>query len=278
MADRGLRIADCGSRIADRGSRHRIDRSTRVRTVEGKIALVTGGTSGIGKAVAALLARRGARVVIAARNEIRGEAVARDLVAEAGDVTFLAANVGREREVEALVARTIALLGGLDERSLDLALEVNVKGVFLGMKHAIRYMAQRGGGAIVNVSSFVGTVMPLPNAVVYGATKAAVLSITRSMAAAAARHGVRIYALCPWMTETPMVDRLTGGDAGLHAASARLNPSGRMAMPEEIAHIVYRMLIGTAGVESGDALLVDAGGASQRVQPLAMLDAVNLSV
>lgn len=144
-------------------------------------------------------------------------------------------------------------------------LAVNIRGVFLGMKHAIPVMIPQGGGTIVNTSSFVGVAVPIPDSIPYGATKAAVLSMTTATAAAFADRGIRVYAVCPWVTDTPMIDRGAGNQPEVKGQLAKLNPSGQIAMPTDVANIVAAMFAGTSGYESGDAVLVDRGGATQKV-------------
>ncbi len=249
--------------------------------MQNKVAIITGGATGIGRATAEALAASGACVVIAGRNSARGEAAAEAIRRSGGDARYIRTDVCVEADVEALVQQTVEVYGGLDylfnnagteggvgpltdetEQSVDSVLAANVKGVFLGMKHAIPALLARGGGAIVNTASFVGTVAPVPTAVIYGASKAAVLSMTASAAAGLADHGVHVYAVCPWVTDTPMLDRLTGGQEAFKEQFGGFNPSGVRAMPEDIAGVVVRLLAGTAGVESGGGVLVDRGGAT----------------
>ena len=135
------------------------------------------------------------------------------------------------------------------------------------MKHAIPHIAERGGGIVINTASFVGTTVPFPDGVLYGATKAAVLSMTRSVAAGSAEQNVRVFAVCPWITDTPMVDRLTGHRAEAKAQFGGINPSGRIATPEDIAGVVLSIFTGGADLESGDAVLVDSGGTTEKSSP-----------
>ena len=260
----------------------------------GKIAVVTGGTSGIGAAVAALLARKRARVIIAGRNQQRGDRAAYALTREGYDVSFVQTEISYEADVKWLVHQTLSGCGGIDylfnsagiegilgtiavngEEILDEILAVNVKGAFLCMKHAIPRMMDRGGGVIVNAASFVGTTVPLAERVMYGAANAAVLSMTRSVAAGVVNSSVRIFAVCPWTTDTPMTDRLTGDQPHAKARLAALNPSGRLASPKDVAGVVLAMFAGNSTLKSGDAVLVDSGGAIQRVRPMS---ASNLTI
>ncbi len=257
--------------------------------VAGKVAVVTGGATGIGRAVAAELASRGARVVLAGRNRERGEAAAQEIGGSDGRAMFVRADVSREAEVQSLIERTVGEYGRIHylfnnagtegilgpigantEAAVDEVLAINIKGVFLCMKHAVPQMAERGGGVVVNTASFVGTTVPFPDAVAYGASKAAVLSMTRSVAAGFAEQNVRVYAVCPWITDTPMVDRLTGHQAEAKAQFGGMNPSGRIATPGDIAGVVLALFTGDSGLDSGDAVLVDSGGTMQTIRPLSV--------
>lgn len=138
-------------------------------------------------------------------------------------------------------------------------LAINQKGVYSGMRHAAAHMSS--GGLIVNNASFVGVTAPVPIAVAYGGTKAAVVSMTRSAAIALGERGISVYGICPVIVDTPMVDRLTGG-AGPEARAgfaADFAPSGRLTQPEEVAKVVMDVVSGEAGYPSGTVLLVDAG-------------------
>jgi NAD(P)-dependent dehydrogenase (short-subunit alcohol dehydrogenase family) len=247
-------------------------------------ALVTGGTTGIGYAVAEMLGDRGVSVIVAGRDRQRGEAAAARLGGRPGKVRFVAADVRDERSVRELVEETerscgpidflfnnagiegaLAPMDGYPVESLDDLLATNVKGVFLCLKHVLPRMLSRDAGVIVNTSSFVGTVVPFPDGMAYGATKAAVLSLTRTSAAAAGQRNVKVFAVCPWITDTPMVDRLTGHQAEGKRQFAAVNPSGVIAEPADVAAVVLRLFSGEQGLENGGALLVDAGGATARV-------------
>jgi NAD(P)-dependent dehydrogenase (short-subunit alcohol dehydrogenase family) len=251
----------------------------------GKVALVTGGTSGIGAAVAAHLARKRARVVIAGRNQQRGDRAAYSLTREGFDVSFVQTDVSYEADVKWLVHQTVATCGGIDylfnnagiegvvgtmaintEESVDEILAVNVKGVFLCMKHAIPRMIDRGGGVVVNTASFTGTTRPAPDRVIYGASKAAVLSMTRSVAAGLVNQNVRVFAVCPCTADTPMTDRLADHQPHAKGQLAALNPSGRLTPPEDVAGVAVAFFAGTTRFESGDAVMVDSGGAMQKVR------------
>lgn len=254
--------------------------------LKNKVAVITGGTSGIGLVVARQLAARGVRVVLAGRDPEQGQAAARSI----GDDTralFVPADVRHESQVQALVQQTLAHFGQLDllfnnagmegtpgpitsttAQSLDDILATNVKGVLLAIKHALPPLLARGGGIIVNTSSFIGTVVPFPDAMPYGATKAAVLSITRALAAGYAKDHLQAFAVCPWTTDTPMVDRLAGNQADAKAAFGAGNPSGHLATPDDIAHVVVALFAGESELPNGEAVLVDSGSATSQIHPM----------
>jgi NAD(P)-dependent dehydrogenase (short-subunit alcohol dehydrogenase family) len=253
--------------------------------IAGRSALVTGGSTGIGYAVAAALANAGAAVTIAGRDRGRGDRAAAALAARGGRVRFVAADVRDESSVRRLVDDTIAASGPIEllfnnagiegalaplanypVESLDDLLATNVKGTFLCLKHVLPHMLARNAGVIVNTASFVGTVVPFPDGMAYGATKAAVLSLTRTAAAMAGSQPVRVFAVCPWITDTPMVDRLTGFQAEGKRQFAGVNPSGTIAAPEDVAGVVMRLFNGDAELDNGAAVLVDAGGATSPVR------------
>lgn len=255
----------------------------------GKVAVITGGATGIGKAVATRLAAAGAKVLIAGRDHVRGKTSAFDLAKQGYEVKFLRADVRIENAISGLFDQAIEFYGGLDflfnnagiegvlgpicqstEEIVDDVLSINVKGVFLAMKQSLPLFARQGGGVIVNTSSFVGTVMPFPDAVLLGATEAAVISMTQSVAAGFGSENIRVFAVCPWLTDTPMVDRLTHHQAEMKSRLAGMNPSGMAASPEDVANVVLSMFAGDPSFLSGDAVLVDHGGATQKIKPMSV--------
>src|SRR4051794_6771098 len=257
--------------------------------IEGKVAVVTGGATGIGKAVATRLAAAGAKVVIAGRDHIRGKTSAQDLARQGYEVKFLRTDVRIENAIQTLFDYATDMYGSLDflfnnagiegvmgpidanpEEVIDDILSINVKGVFLGMKQALPIFVKEGGGIIVNTSSFVGTVLPFPDAVLLGATQAGVISMTQSVAAGYADRNIRVYAVCPWLTDTPMVDRLAHHRPDEKSHLAEVNPSGKVASPEDVAVVVLKLFAGDPAFQSGDAVLVDSGGATQKIRPMSV--------
>jgi len=151
--------------------------------------------------------------------------------------------------------------------SVDEILAINVKGAFLCLKHVLPGMQARRSGVVVNTASFVGTVVPFPDGALYGASKAAVISLTQSAAVASAEHNVRVFAVCPWITDTPMIDRLTGHQLEAKRQFGAINPSGAIVTPPEVAAVVVRLFSGDEALDNGGAILVDSGGTIQRVRP-----------
>ncbi len=243
----------------------------------GQTAVITGGATGIGFATARSFAIEGANVVIAGRDKERGAAAVSTIKAIGGEARFVRTDVTDDAQVEALArsaagddgqinvwfnnAGTEGTLGELEEIDDTVAAEVidiNFKGVYSGMRHAARYMAP--GGTIINNASFVGTAMPVPIAVAYGGTKAAVVSMTQAVAEGLADRNIGVFAVCPYIVDTPMVDRITGGE-GLEARAefaAGFAPSGQLTRPEEVADLVIDLCDGANPAPSGEALLVDA--------------------
>jgi NAD(P)-dependent dehydrogenase (short-subunit alcohol dehydrogenase family) len=255
--------------------------------LKGRVAVITGGATGIGHAVARALVSRGASVVLASRDRERGDQVARTVAAGSGRAVFERTDVSRERDVERLFQRAADAYGGVDflfnnagiegpdddlvvpgEGAVDELLGTNLKGVLLCLKHGLPRLVARGGGIIVNTGCFIGTTLPFPRAVVYGATKAAVLSVTRSVAAGLTTHNIGVFAVCPWITDTPMVDRLARHSSAAKARFGQMNPSGRLVAPDDVAVAVLSIFTGESGLASGDAVLVDGAGVMRTIAPM----------
>lgn len=248
------------------------------RQFESKVALVTGATSGIGRATAIAFGRQGARVVLAGRREKEGQEVVALVKKAGGEAAFVKTNVASETEVAALVAELMSTYGRLDvafnnagvedqpasihEQTVEnyhRVMNANVLGVFLSLKHEIAAMLKNGGGAIVNNSSVAGLI-GFPGAAIYVASKHAVIGLTKSAALEYATQGIRVNAVSPGGVDTPMFDRFTGGaGAELHREIAAMHPVGRTGQPEEIAEAVLWLCSEKASFVTGQSLAVDGG-------------------
>jgi NAD(P)-dependent dehydrogenase (short-subunit alcohol dehydrogenase family) len=242
-----------------------------------KVAIVTGGNSGIGRATAIALAREGAKVTVAARRVSEGEETVR-LIKEAGsDGIFVKTDVANENDVSSLVEKTVDTYGRLDyavnnagigekmtplveqtSEKFDQIMNTNVRGAWLSMKHEIQEMMKNGGGAIVNMSSGAGLV-GFPQMPVYIASKHAVLGLTKSAALEYAKSGIRINAIAPGGVETEMLMQTIGDDHQFLETFKSMHPIGRIGTPEEIANAVVWLLSDKASFVLGHTLLVDGG-------------------
>jgi NAD(P)-dependent dehydrogenase (short-subunit alcohol dehydrogenase family) len=249
-----------------------------MKEFEGKVALVTGGGSGIGRATALAFAREGARVVIGNRNLQRGEETVSMIRKAGGTASFQRTDVLVAAEIEALVDHAVKTYGGLDlafnnagiegdsgpllveqtEANYDAVMDVNVKGVWLSMKYEIPKMLERGGGAIVNCSSVAGLV-GFPGFAIYIASKHAVIGLTKTAALEYSAQGIRINAVNPAVIDTEMVDRWA---ASMNMKKDDLNtfhPIGRIGRVEEVAEAVLWLCSGKASFVTGHSMIVDGG-------------------
>lgn len=243
----------------------------------GKVALVTGAAAGIGKATAEAFAGQGAKVVVSDIDVESGLAVAEQIKAAGGEALFIACNVADADQVAALMAQIQDTYGRLDcafnnagieieqdkladghEQVFDAIMGVNVKGVWLCMKHQIPLMLAQGGGAIVNTAS-VAALGGAPKMSIYSASKHAVLGLTRSAAVEYAKKGIRINAVCPAVIDTDMFRRAAAIDPRKADFAAAMHPVGRLGKAEEIAAAVLYLCSEGAGFTTGIALPVDGG-------------------
>ncbi len=241
-----------------------------------KVALITGGTSGIGRATAVAFAEQGANVVISGRREAEG-AESLSLIQKAGGQgLFVRGDVSEESEIEALVAKTLERFGQLDfafnnagvggegratmTATSDIynrIMDINVRGVFFSMKHQIPAILQSGGGAIVNNASVLA-LRPAANSPIYSASKAAVVALTKSGALEFAPKGVRINAICPAIIETDLTKQIRDDEQSRAFLMSR-HPVGRFGRSEEVAAAVLYLCSPEASFITGVALPLDGG-------------------
>jgi NAD(P)-dependent dehydrogenase (short-subunit alcohol dehydrogenase family) len=247
---------------------------------KGKVALVTGGTSGIGRATALAFAKEGAKVVVSGRRAAEGEETVRMIRAKGGEAVFVAADVAQESQVKNLIGRTLEHFGRLDiafnnagveqaapfleqtVETYDKVMDINVKGVWLSMRHEIPAMLKSGGGAIINTSSIAG-VIGMAGVEIYVASKHAVIGLTKSAAVEFARQGIRINAVLPAAIETDMYRRFTGEDAERREALKNMHPIGRVGTADEVAEAVLWLASEKSSFVTGHSLLVDGGFTAQ---------------
>lgn len=250
----------------------------------GKVALVTGGSSGLGEATAVRFAEEGAKVVIAARRAEQGARVVERIAAAGGEAHFVQADVTRAADIEKLVEATLDTFGRLDcavnnagisgprftpladvtEEQWDQVMNVNLKGVWLCMKREIPAMLANGGGAIVNVASIYGLKPGDMGHGTYATSKHGVVGLTVSAACDYGQSGIRINAVAPGFTHSEMVDVNRPGAAGKYAQLvARHSGMKRLGNPEEPANAIVWLCSGQASYVNGAVLTVDGGGATR---------------
>jgi len=246
---------------------------------EGKVALVTGGSFGIGRATAIAFARKGAKVVVA---DVIEDAETLNLIQSFnGEAIFVKCDVSKPGEVKAMVDKTIQTYGRLDyafnnagiegasaptqdctEENWDKTIGINLKGVWMCMKHQIPQMLKQGKGAIVNNASVAGLI-GFPGLSIYVASKHGVLGLTKNAALENAKLGIRVNAVCPGVINTPMIDRLTGKDKEVEKQFEDMEPIGRFGEPEEVAEAVIWLCSDSASFVTGTTLPVDGGWVAQ---------------
>jgi len=246
----------------------------------GKVALITGGTSGIGRPTAVAFAEQGANVVVAGRREAEGAESVRLVEKAGGNGLFVRTDVAIEKEVEAMVARTVEYFGRLDfafnnagvsggemdsgkgiantNDFFNRIMDANVRGVFFSLKHEIPAILQSGGGAIVNNASVAGLRAIIAGTPIYTASKFAVVGLTRSVALEFAAKGVRVNAVCPAIIETEMTEHLSQNNE-LRAKIMAMHPIGRFGQSEEVAAAVLYLCSPGAAFITGVTLPVDGG-------------------
>src|SRR5713101_5871674 len=243
----------------------------------GKVALVTGAGSGIGRASALAFSREGAKVIVADVVVEGGEETVSMIKKTGGEALFVRADVSKATEVATLISTAVATYGRLDcahnnagiegaaattvectEESWDHIITINLKGVWLCMKYEIPQMLKQGAGAIVNTSSGAGLI-GLPRSGAYVASKHGVVGLTKTAALEYAKAGIRVNAVCPGVIDTPMVQRIPE----LIEAFTAAEPIGRLGKPEEIAEAVVWLCSDAASFVTGHAMAVDGGYVAQ---------------
>ena len=249
----------------------------------GKGVLITGGGQGIGRATALAFAKQGALVTIGNRNETAGRRVVDEIKATGGEATFVRTDVTDEADIDRLTQKARQTMGQIDiafnnagvmhpalptdeleDEDFRFVMDVNVRGVWLGMKYQIPVMLQQGGGAIINTASVLG-LTAVPNNAAYVASKHAVLGLTKVAALEYGSQGIRINAISPALTDTNMAhEGLLKGDTEEEVATARqtameAHPIGRFAEPEEIASAVLWLAGSESSFYLGQSLTVDGG-------------------
>ena len=249
--------------------------------VKDKVALVTGGGSGIGRASALTFAREGAQVVVSDVAVEGGEETVQLIKKTGGEAVFTKADVSQAAQVEALIAKAVEAYGRLDcahnnagiegnsakiadyiEADWDRVIAINLTGVWLCMKYEIPQMLQQGGGAIVNTSSVAG-LLGFRTGSAYVASKHGVVGLTKTAALEYAKSGIRVNAVCPGAIDTPMMGRITDHRPHRAAKMAAGEPVGRMGTPQEIAEAVVWLCSDAASFVTGHPMTVDGGIVAQ---------------
>lgn len=248
------------------------------KDLENRVALITGGTTGIGRDTAVLFAKHGAKVVFTGRREAEGNETLNLVRAAGGDGLFLKSDVSKASDVQSIVQKTVEKFGRLDvafnnagvegqlgplidqtEENWDYVHNINLKGLWLCLKYEIQQMLKQGrGGAIVNMSSVAGLI-GAAGLGVYIASKHGVLGLTKTAALEYAPQGIRVNAVCPAVIETAMADRAFGADPSVSKAMLNLHPLGRFGKPVEIAEAVLWMCSEKSSFMTGHEIVMDGG-------------------
>lgn len=245
--------------------------------MKNKVALVTGASSGIGRAIAIAFAAKGAKVMVADLNEEGGHETVMMIKDAGGEAAFVKANVSKEADVKAMVDETVKTLGGLDyaannagiegaptglhlttAKDWQMTIDVNLTGVFFCLKHEIAYMLENNGGAIVNTSSIAG-LRGMADLAPYIASKHGVTGLTRAAALEYAKQGIRVNSVHPGAIKTPMVARLEDEMPEMFAGIAAMHPVGRIGEPNEIGETVVWLCSDEASFVTGHQMAVDGG-------------------
>lgn len=254
------------------------------RRLDGKVALITGAGSGIGRVSACLFAAEGARVVAADIDASAGAEVVDEIRRAGGTADFALADVARAEDAQAMVSFAESSFGALhvlfnnagimpagdgsvletEESVFDRVISVNLKGVFLGCKFGIPAILRAGGGAVINMASLVAVLGSATSQIAYTASKGGVLALTREIAIEFARRGVRVNALCPGPVTTPLMENLLA-DPGFRARRFVHLPMGRLAEADEVARAALFLASDESSYVNGATFLVDGGASSAYV-------------
>ena len=245
--------------------------------LKNKVAIVTGGSSGIGRAAVELFAEEGAPVVIADVVDDAGHALADCLAKQGKSAVYVHADISNEAHVQAMVMLALSQYGRLDVlfnnagiegdqaatsdatlENWDRVIAINLTGVFLGMKYGIEAMLRNGGGSIINNASVAGLV-GFPGVPAYCASKGGVVQLTRAAALEYATQGVRINCLCPGVIETPMVERFTHGSPEAQVQMTEMEPVGRLGRAKEVAELALFLASNRSSFITGAVIPVDGG-------------------
>jgi len=248
-----------------------------MKGIKGKVALVTGGSSGIGRAASQIFGREGAKVVIASRNAAKAEEVVRAIAAAGGEAVFIKTDVTVPGEVKSLVSQIVKKYGRLDiafnnagiagkldatadctEADWDISMNVNLRSVFLCMKLELQQMLAQGSGSIVNTASAAGLVA-LPGAVAYNVAKWGTVGLTKTAAIEYVKKNIRVNCVCPSFVKTPITDGLAAEYPDMIKAMFPYQPIGRLGLPEEIGEAVVWLASEDASFVTGAAFSVDGG-------------------
>jgi 3-oxoacyl-[acyl-carrier protein] reductase len=245
--------------------------------LKGKVALITGAGSGMGKATALLFASEGAKVAAADISEAAVEDVAREIRKAGGEAIAIGADVAKSEDVQRMAAATVERLGppsvlynnaGIEgetnfisetsEAAFDKVIAINLRGVFLGMKYVLPHMVKLGAGSVINQASIAGMVA-IRGSAAYCASKAGVIALTRVAALEYGRYNIRVNCICPGAIETPMAERIRQGEPPRPSSVKRISLFNRMGLPEEIAKVALFLASDDASFATGAPFVIDAG-------------------